>query len=84
MDQPLSESNIFPRTYINILINQVTVGFMLVHEADVKMGLNMHGFYWGKKPGEIGKAIGPWGKSDPELRRKEEKRGGCVLHCHTG
>lgn len=66
MDQPLSESNIFPLTYINILINQVTVGFMLVHEADVKMGLNMHGFYWGKKPGEIEKAIGPWGKSDPE------------------
>ena len=47
-------------------MNQVTVGFMLVREAYVKMGLNMSGFYWGKEPGEIGWAIGPWGKSDPE------------------
>lgn len=52
-------------TYINI-INQVTVGFMLVREAYVNLGLNMTGFYWGKEPGEIGWAIGPWGKSDPE------------------
>lgn len=28
---------------------------------------------------------GDWkGKSDPDWRRKEEKRGGCVLDCHTG
>lgn len=34
----------FSLNCINMLINQVPVRFMLVQEADVKMGLNLHGF----------------------------------------
>lgn len=38
---------------------------MLVQEADVKMGLNVHGFYLGKKSGKARRVTGPRGKAVP-------------------